>query len=125
MGEKYDSHYDYFDETLYQNDANTLELIKHGHRNRLVTVFWYLSNVPQGGETVFPRFNGGHEKGPTDCETGLKVKPQAGKVIIFYSLRADGRGDSNSLHGACPVQQGTKWAANKWVWNEPMSYVSD
>lgn len=25
--------------------------------------------------------------------------------------------DSMSLHGGCPVVEGTKWAANLWVWN--------
>ena len=29
-----------------------------------------------------------------------------------------------SLHGGCPVEEGVKWAANKWVWNAPMRYVS-
>jgi len=95
----------------------------HGRRNRMSTVFWYLTAVAQGGETIFPRFNGGLERDPKDCETGLKVKPEAGKVIIFYNMRADGQMDPNSLHGACPVKEGTKWAANKWVWNEPMLYV--
>lgn len=123
LGEKYDSHHDYFDPKLYQNDANTLRFIQNGRRNRMSTVFWYLSDVQSGGETVFPRFNNMIEKSMTDCETGLKVKPEAGKVIIFYSMTADGRTDSNSLHGACPVHEGIKWAANKWVWNEPMGYT--
>jgi len=123
IGQKYDAHFDYFDPSSYQNDPNTLNMLQHGRRNRMATVFWYLTDVAQGGETVFPRFNGGQERDYTDCETGLKVKPEAGKVIIFYNLRADGQMDPNSLHGACPVKEGVKWAANKWVWNEPMSYV--
>ena len=53
-----------------------------------------------------------------------KVKPEKGKVIIFYSLLADGTGDHYSLHGACPVEEGIKWAANKWVWNDKMQFVS-
>jgi len=58
-----------------------------------------------------------------DCTRGLKVKPEMGKVIIFYSLHANGVEDEYSLHGACPVIAGTKWAANKWVWNAPMGYI--
>ena len=123
LGEKYVSHHDFFNPSLYQDDANTLRLIQNGRRNRMSTVFWYLSDVPSGGETVFPRFNNNVEKSMSDCETGLKVKPEAGKVIIFYSMTADGRTDVNSLHGACPVHEGIKWAANKWVWNEPMGYT--
>ena len=54
----------------------------------------------------------------------MKVKPEKGKVIVFYSLKADGELDPESLHGACPVEQGIKWAANKWVWNAPMNYIA-
>lgn len=121
--EKYDSHADYFDPALYTKDKRTLALIRNGHRNRMATVFWYLSDVEKGGETVFPRFNGAQETSMKDCKTGLKVKPEKGKVIIFYSMTPDGALDEYSLHGACPVQKGTKWAANKWVWNEPMQFV--
>ena len=122
--EYYMSHHDYFDPALYQKDRNTLQLIANGRRNRLGTVFWYLSDVEEGGHTVFPRFNGGRERDFDDCETGLLVKPEEGKVIIFYSLNFDGSRDHHSLHGACPVKQGVKWAANKWIWNEAMHYTA-
>ena len=54
---------------------------------------------------------------------GLKVKPRKGKVIIFYSLDAGGKLDPLSLHGVCPMEEGIKWATNKWVWNGPMNYI--
>lgn len=125
-GEKYDAHHDYFDKKLYQNDISTLKnFIQYGRRNRMITVFWYLSDVEEGGETVFPRFNGGPPpRNMSDCNVGLKVKPVRGKVIIFYSLKADGSLDPLSLHGACPVKKGIKWAANKWVWNLPIEFGS-
>lgn len=122
--EKYDAHHDYFDPASYKSDPNTMALIEHGKRNRFATVFWYLTSVDDGGHTIFPRAGGQREISFSDCSTGLKVKPQKGKVIIFYSLDASGARDDSSLHGACPVGEGSiKWAANKWIWNAPMNYV--
>jgi len=126
-GEKYDSHHDYFNPALYQNDPGTQQLIAYGLKNRMITVFWYLSDVAAGGETSFPSFDKGHVRPPYQCEEGsgaLLVKPQVGKVIIFYSQTPDGAMDEDSLHGACPVKEGIKWAANKWVWNLPLGYDS-
>merc|ERR1711976_317491 len=53
------------------------------------------------------------------CEKGLKVKPQQGTVIFWYSLHPNGNTDPNGLHAACPVEEGQKWSANYWVWNKP------
>lgn len=89
---------------------------------------WYIStlsiDVERGGHTIFPRAGGkAYPRDMDDCTRGLKVKPEMGKVLIFYSLQANGAEDDYSLHGACPVIEGTKWAANKWVWNAPMDYI--
>lgn len=51
------------------------------------------------------------------CYTRFAVPPRRGDAILFYSQRPDGQLDEASLHGACPVLAGTKWAANLWVWN--------
>ena len=103
----------------------------HGSlKNRLVTVLWFMSDVTLGGETNFPTAKGfvtpiDSADVPNECQRGLRVKPERGKVIIFYLLLPDGTGDQRSLHGACPVIQGIKWAANKWVWNQPHDYNMD
>jgi len=124
-GGRFLAHNDYFDPEVYSKDQLTLSIIDHGRRNRHVTVFWYLSDVEAGGHTAFPRKNGrpmprGEE---AECSGGLKVKPEMGKVIIFYSLTADGRMDPLSIHAACSVKEGIKWAANKWIWNVPMTFM--
>ena len=51
------------------------------------------------------------------CYARFAVPPRRGDAILFYSQRPDGELDPSSLHGACPVLQGTKWGANLWVWN--------
>lgn len=92
-----------------------------------MTVFWYLTDVDVGGETIFPKYGGAPTpRNYSSCSVGLKVKPQKGKVIIFYSLDPSGALDDYSLHGACSVgENNVKWAANKWIWNAPMSFIPD
>ena len=54
-GQKYDSHHDYFNKEYYAKDPGTLDLIQHGKRNRLATVFWYLSG--KYSTLIVPQFN--------------------------------------------------------------------
>jgi 2OG-Fe(II) oxygenase superfamily len=53
------------------------------------------------------------------CRTRFSVKPKAGRAVLFYSQHPNGAYDVSSLHGACPVLNGTKWASNLWVWSAP------
>ena len=125
----YDHHIDAFDPKDYKSQEQVYE---YGHKNRLATVFWYLTDVEQGGETAFPRAGGiGHPATNKGCNVaqhwagkGLKVSSEKGKVIIFYSLLPTGDIDQYSLHGGCPVFKGTKWAANKWMWNKVSGYYT-
>ena len=127
-GGHYMAHNDFFDPKDYRGDAGTMRMIEHGAKNRLATVFFYLNDVPAGGHTGFPRAGGlGIPMGPDgrtadygNCNVGIKVKPDRGKVIIFYSLHADASLDHYSLHGGCDVKEGVKWSANFWLWNKPL-----
>lgn len=49
------------------------------------------------------------------CESKFAVLPRKGDAIVFYSQDPHGGLDPASLHGGCPVLNGTKWAANLWV----------
>ncbi|KAF0709378.1 Aste57867_5968 [Aphanomyces stellatus] len=118
--QKYDHHTDYFPVESHQNNPALVERLHHGFKNRMITVFWYMSDVAKGGHTIFPRAGGTQEPASMmDCTVGLKVAPQKRKVIIFYSMFPNGKGDKMSLHGGCPVEDGVKYSGNKWVWNKP------
>lgn len=41
--------------------------------------------------------------------------PKKGDALLFYNIHPNGTFDKHSLHGGCPVRQGTKWVATKWV----------
>ncbi len=49
-GQFYLAHHDFFDPAAYRNGA-MFDNINAGHLNRLLTVFWYMSDV-EGGYTV-------------------------------------------------------------------------
>ncbi|XP_075474143.1 putative prolyl 4-hydroxylase 10 [Primulina tabacum] len=111
VGQKYEPHYDYFlDEFNTQNGGQ-----------RIATVLMYLSDVEEGGETVFPAAKGNVSSVPwwnelSECgKGGLSVKPRRGDALLFWSMTPDGTFDQSSLHGGCPVIKGNKWSSTKWM----------
>jgi hypothetical protein len=145
----------YRNNEVYYQSADEVRRSQAGHKNRLSTVFWYMSDC-DGGYTAFPSApihephvsqilcekeeeDGGegrvslctrevepanstidHYTGVSSCQYGLRVPPKSGRAILFYSMLPSGRGDELALHSACAVKSGIKWAANKWVWNQPL-----
>ncbi|GAX13429.1 hypoxia-inducible factor prolyl 4-hydroxylase [Fistulifera solaris] len=79
---------------------------------RFATLLLYLNSVTMGGETSFPLGSHGD----------LRVRPEAGKAVLFYLQTPDGNMDEKSLHEALPVIKGEKWLANLWFW-EPVKDV--
>ncbi|KAJ8557038.1 hypothetical protein ON010_g8927 [Phytophthora cinnamomi] len=109
--QKYDHHTDYFPVEHHKNSPHVLESIDYGYKNRMITVFWYMSDVAKGGHTIFPRAGGAPRPvSMKDCTKGLKVPPKKRKVIVFYSMLPNGEGDPMSLHGGCPVEEGVKYS---------------
>lgn len=85
---------------MVQSQKEMVKRYHYGGMNRLATVFWYLSDVKvsarkervstsddeqEGGWTSFPRAGGLNMPSDFhDCNSGFRVSPKKGKVIIFY-----------------------------------------
>jgi prolyl 4-hydroxylase len=71
---------------------------------RIFTIFLYLSNVEEGGETDFPRLK-------------IAVKPKKGRALIFPSVLDEepDKKDGYMYHQASVVKKGVKYAANIWI----------
>ncbi|KAL9229813.1 hypothetical protein vseg_005242 [Gypsophila vaccaria] len=106
VGQKYNSHYDAFNPAEYGPQKS----------QRIASFLLYLTDVEEGGETMFP-----YENDNVDLTydykqcIGLKIKPRKGDGLLFYSVFSNGTIDPTSLHGSCPVIKGEKWVATKWI----------
>ena len=77
------------------------------------TVFVYLADCERGGETRFPRLNGG---------AGLSVRPRRGTAVVhFPTLRDPASGaylrDERCVHEAAPAVD-VKWILATWLWRD-------
>lgn len=96
IGGHYEPHFDF----ARKDETNAFQSLGTG--NRIATVLFYMSDVPQGGATVFP---------------GIKVAlwPKKGTAAFWFNLLPNGNGDYLTRHAACPVLAGSKWVCNKWL----------
>ncbi|XP_045822169.1 probable prolyl 4-hydroxylase 9 [Trifolium pratense] len=87
--QKYDSHYDAFNPAEYGPQET----------QRMASFLLYLTDVQEGGETMFPYENGSNMNSSYDFEdcVGLKIKPRKGDRLLFYSLFPNGTIDPVSI----------------------------
>ena len=94
-------HYDVGQRYTPHHDFTMPGLVNH-QPSRFATILFYLNDDMEGGETEFPIWLNG------ETSEALKVKPERGKAVLFYSLLPDGNYDTRSLHEASPVLKGEK-----------------
>ena len=64
------------------------------------------------------------EKMVARCRSRLAIRPHSSRAVLFYSQNPDGTPDNNSMHGGCPVVNGEKWPASKYIWHGKGRYLS-
>ena len=77
---------------------------------RILTMFFYLSDVEEGGETAFAGPD------PSGRTKRLAVKPERGKMILWANMQDNWRkSDHTAVHTAAPVRKGRKIAGTIWI----------
>jgi prolyl 4-hydroxylase len=94
-GEKYNTHYDFFNET-----AAAQEILYRGQR--CITILVYLQEPEAGGATYFPRLN-------------LEIPCKKGSAILWFNTDRGGKTDERTEHGGNPIFSGVKIAMNIWI----------
>lgn len=106
-GQEFKLHCDYFE------DSRPLEFNHFARQQggqRTWTFQVYLTDVEEGGETVFPKIN-------------LAVKPKRGMALVWNNLLPDGMPNRDTNHASLPVIKGEKIIVTQWfrsgIWTSP------
>jgi len=65
------------------------------------------------------------ERMVAQCRSRLAIKPNSARAVLFYSQLPNGEEDRSSLHGGCPVLEGTKvrYSTSHGCFSQPFSVV--
>lgn len=114
-GEKFVLHNDWLENVLYTKATKTKPARAY---NRLVSIFVYLEDDCEGGETYFPNIKGvpatadGTKFSRDADDIGLLVKPRKGNAVFWNNIHPNGTGDDRLDHSSLPVESGTKIGMN-------------
>ncbi|SPP80109.1 prolyl 4-hydroxylase subunit alpha-1 [Drosophila guanche] len=92
VGGQYEPHPDYFEVNLPTSFKG----------DRISTSMFYLSNVEQGGYTVFTKLN-------------VFLPPIKGALVMWHNLHRSLDVDPRTYHAGCPVIVGSKRIGNIWI----------
>ena len=115
--DKIQVHYDWF--PLIRSETG-LPHMPMRPNNRLGSIFAYVEDDCDGGETYFPDVNGVPENANSakfsisENDKGLLVKPYRGNAVFWNNLYPNGSGDIRTAHAGMPVTRGTKIGINLW-----------
>ncbi|KQN26502.1 oxygenase [Sphingomonas sp. Leaf33] len=101
VGQEFKAHTDYF-------EPSGVDFAKYCtvSGQRTWTVMIYLNDVEAGGATRFKAID-------------KIVHPEAGKLLAWNNLRADGRVNPSTLHHGMKVRTGVKYVITKWFRERP------
>jgi prolyl 4-hydroxylase len=100
-GGKFDAHFD----PCVKGEKICKEMNREAGQRR-TTLLVYLNDVKKGGETEF-------------VNIGIKIKPEKGKGILFWSTDENEKVLNESKHRGNEVVDGDKWIATVWSHHRP------
>jgi prolyl 4-hydroxylase len=100
-GGKFDAHYD-----ACVHGDKICQQMNRGSTERRTTLIFYLNNGMVGGETEFVNLD-------------LKIEPETGKGLLFWSTDQNNNLIKESKHRGNIIESGEKWIATVWSHGSP------
>lgn len=97
VGQEFKEHADYMDP---DNPQQAYAIQQAGQRTK--SIFVYLSDNYEGGETAFPKAD-------------LQFKGKTGDALMLDNMDEIGLPNEKSVHASLPVTRGEKWLLTLWV----------
>ena len=101
VGQQFKPHHDFF-----HKGEGYYDYAQRQGGQRSWTAMLFLNEPEAGGCTNFP-------------EAGVKVEPEAGKLLLWNNMKPDGSPNPQSLHEGMPVDAAVKYVITKWFGERP------